>query len=161
MKGLTRWDPFRELMGLHRDVDSLFRRTFGDVGGFGRGFGHLIPEREEYPMMDCYTKDDLFHVKAHLPGIDPKNVEISIVGDRLTLRGETKADKNVKEEDYWLREVRYGAFERTVTLPETVDPEKVHASYEEGMLTITAPLAEAVKAKKIPIQIGKKGAKAA
>ncbi|MDX1765132.1 MAG: Hsp20/alpha crystallin family protein [bacterium] len=161
MKGLTRWDPFRELTGLHRDMDSLFRSTFGDRGRFGRGLGHLIPEGEAYPMMECYTKDEHFYLKAHLPGIDPKDVEISIVGDRLTLKGETKADKNVKEEDYWLREVRYGTFERTVTLPEAVDPAKIHASYEEGMLTVTAPVTEAIKSKKIPIQIGKKGAQAA
>lgn len=161
MKGLMRWDPFRDLTGIHRDMDSLFRRAFGDVGGFGRGFGHLIPEREAYPVMECYTKDDHFYVKAHLPGIDPKDVEISIVADRLTLKGETKADRKIKEEDYWLQEVRYGAFERTVTLPEAVDPEKIRAAYEEGMLTITAPVTEAVKVKKIPIQLGKKGAKAA
>ena len=161
MKGLTRWDPFRDLTGIHSDMDSLFRRTFGSLGGFGRGFGHLIPERGAYPAMECYTKDDHFYVKAHLPGIDPKDVEITIAGDRLTLKGETKADKKVREEDYWVQEVQYGAFERTVTLPEAVDPEKIRAAYEEGMLTITVPVTEALKAKKIPIEIGKKGAKAA
>jgi HSP20 family protein len=161
MRALTRWDPFRELTGLHRDMDELFKRTFGEWSGFGHRFGHLLPEGEEYPLMECYTKDDRFFVKAFIPNIEPKQMEISIVGNRLTLKGESKADKSIKEEDYVLREVRYGAFERNINLPEAVDPEKIHASYEDGMLTISVPVKEAVKTKKVPIEIGKKGAKAA
>jgi len=157
MKGLTRWDPFRELSTLHRDVDELFRRTFGDFGGFG----HLLREGSHYPLLECYTQDDRFYVKAHIPGVDPKKVDISVMGNRLILKGESKENKNIKEEDYILREIRYGAFERSVTLPEGINVDELNASYEDGMLTISAPLKEERKAKKIPIEVGKKEIKAA
>ncbi len=157
MKGLTRWDPFRELSHLHRDVDELFRRSFGEM----RGFGHWFRDVGDYPELECYTKDDKFYVKAALPGIAPKEVEINITGNRLTLRGERKEDKNVEKEHYMVREMRYGAFERVLTIPEGVEADKVHASFEDGVLTITAPVKEGVKAKKIPIEVSKKGIKAA
>ena len=157
MKGLTRWDPFREFSTLHRGVDDLFRRTFGDIGGVD----HLMPEGTHYPLLECYTQDDRFYVKAYLPGVDPKKVDISVMGNRLTLKGECKEDKNIKEEDYMLREIRYGTFERSVTIPEGVNAEDLHAGFEEGMLVISAPVKEEGKAKKIPIEVARKGIKAA
>lgn len=157
MKGLIRWDPFRELSTMHRDVDELFRRTFGDFGGFG----HLVKEGSHYPLLETYTQDDRFYVKAYIPGVNPKKIDISVMGNRLTLKGESKEDKNIKEEDYVLREIRYGAFERSVTLPEGVNTEDLHAGFEEGMLTISAPIKEEGKAKKIPIEVAKKEIKAA
>ncbi len=157
MRGLTRWDPFRDLSHLHRDVDELFKRSFGEMRGFGQWFRDI----GEYPELECYTKDDKFYVKAALPGIDPKAVEINISGNRLTLRGERKEDKNVEKDNYMLREMRHGSFERSLMIPEGVDGEKVHASFEDGILTITAPLKEGVQAKKIPIEVSKKGIKAA
>jgi len=157
MKGLTRWDPFRELSTFHRDVDDLFRRTLGDFGGFG----HLMREGSDYPLLETYIKDDRFHVKAWIPGVDPKKIDISVMGNRLTLKGESKEDKNIKEEDYMVREIRYGAFKRSITLPEGVNTDELHAGFEEGTLTISAPMKEEGKAKKIPIEVAKKGIKAA
>ncbi|NOY53731.1 MAG: Hsp20/alpha crystallin family protein [Deltaproteobacteria bacterium] len=157
MKGLTRWDPFRELSTLHHDVDELFRRAFGDFGGFGR----LLKEGSRYPLLETYTQEDRFYLKAHVPGMDPEKIDVSIMGNQLILKGESREDKDVKEKDYMLREIRYGAFERSVPLPEGVDTDDLHAEFEEGMLVISAPVKEEGKAKKIPIEIPKKGIKAA
>jgi HSP20 family protein len=157
MKGLTRWDPFRELSTLHSDVDELFRRTFGEIGTFGR----LWREGAQYPLLECFSKDNRYYVKAYIPGVNPKEVDISVVGNRLILKGESKEDRNINEEDYLLREIRYGAFERSVTLPEEVNADEVHATFEDGMLIISAPMKEAVKTKKINVEIGKKKVKAA
>ncbi len=157
MRALTRWDPFRELSHLHRDVDDLFKRSFGERWGLGQWFRDM----GEYPELECYTKNDKFYLKAALPGIDPKEVEINITGNRLTLSGERKEDKNVEKENYMLREMRYGSFERVLTIPEGVEADKVHAAFEDGILTLTAPVKEGVQPKKIPIEVSKKGIKAA
>jgi len=157
MKGLTRWDPFRELSTMHHDMDELFRRTFGDFGGFG----HLVKEGSRYPLVETYTKDDRFYLKAHVPGMDPEKIDVSIMGNRLTLKGESTENKDVDEKDYMLREIRYGSFERTITLPEGVDTDNIHAGFESGMLTISAPVKEEGKVKKIPVETGKKEVKAA
>ncbi len=157
MKGLTRWDPFRELSTMHRDMDEIFRHTFGDVGGFG----HLMKEGDRYPLLETYTKDDRFYIKAHVPGMDPEKIDVSILGNELTLKGESQEDKDVKEEDYMLREVRYGSFERRITLPRGINTDDLHATFENGMLIISAPIKEELKAKKIAVEVEKKGIKAA
>jgi len=154
MLSLTRWNPLRDLVSLQKDMDDLFRRSFRDFGG-------MVTEPVEYPAVECYMKDNLYTVKASIPGVDPKDIHISIMENRLSLKGETRMNKNVKEEDYMLREIRYGAFERTITLPEGVEADKIHASFDNGLLTITAPAREAVKPKKIEIEVAGKKSKAA
>ncbi|PIW85488.1 MAG: molecular chaperone, partial [Nitrospirae bacterium CG_4_8_14_3_um_filter_50_41] len=100
MLSLTRWNPLRDLVSLQKDMDDLFRRSFRDFGG-------LVTEPVEYPAVECYMKDNLYTVKASIPGVDPKDIHISIMENRLSLKGETRMNKNVKEEDYMLREIRY------------------------------------------------------
>ena len=148
MTALTRWDPFRELSTLHRQVDELFRRSFAEMPGLGSLFG----ESADHPQVESYVKDDEWVVKASLPGVDPKAVEVSLAGDRLTLRGERKDDKEVRDEDYLVREIRYGSFERTLRVPEGVETEQIRASMEDGMLTITAPIKAESRARKIPVE---------
>lgn len=151
MRSLTRWNPLRDLVSLHKDMDDLFKRSLGDFGG-------LMTEEAVYPAIECYMRDNTFTVKALVPGIDPKEVHVSVLGNRLTLKGETKKDKSIKEEDYVLREVRYGSFERTITIPEGVEIDKFHASFENGTLMITAPAKEAAKPKKIDVEVSEKKA---
>jgi len=148
MTALTRWDPFRELSTLHRQVDELFRRSFGEMPGFGRLFG----EGEDHPQVESYVKDNAWVVKASLPGVDPSAVDVSLVEDRLTLRGERKDDKKVRDEDYLVREIRYGSFERTLRVPEGVDTDQIRATMEDGMLTVSAPLKAESRARKIPVE---------
>ncbi len=96
-------------------------------------------------------------VRADLPGIDPKEVEISVLGNVLTIKGERKQKKEVKAEDYIRREVFYGSFERRMTLPEGAATDKIKAQFKDGVVEITMPVAKEVGARKIPLEVeGKK-----
>ena len=144
----TRWTPFRELSSLHRDIDELFQRAFGRHETL---MPWLFRAGERFPAIDCTRKGNDVVVRAELPGIDPKQVEISITGNLLTIRGERKAEKETREEDYSMHEITRGAFERTLTLPEGVNTEKVKAGYRDGILEIKVPAKAVAKAKKIEI----------
>jgi HSP20 family protein len=104
------------------------------------------------PAIDMYqTKDDVV-VKATLPGLNPEDVDITVTGETLTLRGEFKQEDEQKESNYHIREQRYGSFERSVLLPTDVEANKAKADFDNGILTITMPIAEAVKPKSISIK---------
>jgi len=149
MKPLIKWSPFSELSAIRREFDELFNRFFEFGGGWVPG---LLRERV-FPTLESYYKEGKFVVKAELPGIDPKDVDISIVGNQLTIKGERKMEKDVREEDYLLMERSYGSFMRSITLPEGVDTTKVHATYRDGILDISMPCAEAIAPKKVTIEI--------
>jgi HSP20 family protein len=146
MFGLRKWDPFTELGTLHRDVDEIFRRTFGSIApGFLRG--------EWYPAVESYMEGNKFLVRADLPGIDPKDVDISVIGNQLTIKGERKIRKEEKEGEKYFCEVCYGSFERTLTLPEGVEMDKVHAGYHNGVLEISMPAKGVALPKKITVEV--------
>ena len=98
-----------------------------------------------------HTANDVV-VKAALPGVKPDDVEITIVGDTLTIKGEAKAEEEVKREDYLYQERRYGAFSRSVTLPSGLDTDKAEATFENGVLTLTIPKVEKVKPKQVKVK---------
>jgi len=99
--------------------------------------------------MDVAETAEQVVVKAEVPGIDPKDINISLQGDVLTVKGEKKSEREEKKESYHLVERSYGAFSRSVALPAAVDADKVEAKYEKGVLTITCPKKETVKPKQI------------
>lgn len=105
------------------------------------------------PALEVYEKDDNFVVKAELPGIKKDDVDVSITGDTLTIRGQKKASTEVKDEDYYRCESQYGSFSRSVTLPAVVDAKKVDASYEDGVLEIHLPKAKEVVPNKVEIRV--------
>jgi HSP20 family protein len=145
MFGLRKWDPFTELSTIHRDVDELFRRTFVNIApGFLRG--------QWYPSVESYMKGDKLTVRVDLPGIDPEFVDISIVGNQLTIKGDRKMGTEEKEGKEYFCEVFYGSFERTLTLPEGVEVDKIHAGYHDGVLEITMPAKGVALPKKIHIK---------
>lgn len=144
-----RWRPLRELSTLQRDVDELFNRAFGR---HGKWMPHFPFEGAGYPAIDCVRKEDSLLVRAELPGIDPKDVDISVTGNILTIRGEHKEERESKEEDYFMHEISRGEFERALTLPEGVNTEKIKASYRDGILEISMPAKGISRAKKIPIE---------
>ncbi|MBI3756185.1 MAG: Hsp20/alpha crystallin family protein [Deltaproteobacteria bacterium] len=149
MLALRRWNPFKELSTLHQEMDELFRRTFGTNGGLTSSF----LKETWYPTVESYMKEGNLVIHAELPGIDPKDVDISAVGDQLIIKGEKKASKEVKDEDYLFCEVGYGSFERIITLPEGVKTEKVNATYKNGTLEIMMPCEKAALPKRIPIEL--------
>jgi len=97
------------------------------------------------------TSDDVI-VKASLPGIQPDDIDISLTGDRLSIRGEFKAEQKTEEANFVRQERRYGKFERTLTLPTQVVGDKARAEFENGVLTLTLPKAEGVKPKTIKVK---------
>jgi len=144
MSNLTRWEPMRNVMTLREAMDRLFDDAFTRPVGLS-GFSAI-------PAIDMYQTSDEVVVKAALPGLKPEDVQISVTADVLTLRGEVKEEKEEKDATYHVREQRYGSFERAVMLPTDVQTEKARAEFENGILTITLPKAEAVKPKNITIK---------
>jgi len=153
---MIRWEPFSELMSLRQAMDRLFEDSMVTPS---RSFGAAVTM-----PMDVYQTDNEVVVKTGLSGVKPEDVEITITGDTLSIRGEKKADEKVKREDYIYQEHRYGSFSRTVTLPGGLDSSKAEASFENGVLTLTIPKSEQVKPKQIKVKArgaieGKKEAK--
>jgi len=147
-RGLIPWGPFREL----EEVERRFRDTFGQS---------LLPawrrlpleEKEWIPAIDVFEKEDKFVVKAELPGMKEDDIDVSVIGDILTIKGEKKTEAEVKEDEYYRCERSYGSFFRSVALPSHVDAKKIEASYEEGVLEITLPKVPEVQPKKVPVTV--------
>jgi HSP20 family protein len=105
--------------------------------------------------VDIYEQDGNIVLKAELPGVDPKDVDVRVENNVLTLRGERKLDNEVKRENYHRVERSYGAFSRSFTLPNVIDTEKIKAEYKDGVLRMTLPTREEAKPKQISISVAK------
>jgi len=141
------WRPFEGLSSLRRDMDRLWERFFGEDWGvtrWGEGWS---------PTLDVSENKDNLIVKTELAGVDPKDVDISLTGEVLTIKGEKKDEKEEKDENYHLMERSYGSFSRSVSLPVEVDQDKVKASYKNGVLKIILPKTEKTKSKAIKVSI--------
>ena len=149
---LTRRFPFGSMFQMHRDLDDMLGRFLARDAG-------TAPYRTEtepvawWPAVESYAKDGNLHVRVALPGVDPKDVEVTVSDDYLTIRGERKAKSDEKDGNRYVREFAYGSFERILALPEGVDPGKVQAKFANGMLDLTVPAPVAVVPKKVEIQI--------
>jgi HSP20 family protein len=153
---LTPWQtPFSHWSSLQREMNELFSRFFGE--GEQAGAAWASPSAGYVPQVESWVRDHTLYIKADLPGIDPKDVEVTVEGNRLTLRGERKAEHEGKEGNYFHREVRYGSFVRTMTIPEGIQAEDVQASYRNGVLELTLPLPAAMLPKKVNIAIESEG----
>jgi HSP20 family protein len=144
MSNLIRWEPMREMMTLREAMDRLFDDAFTRPVG--------ISGVSAMPAIDMYQTDDEVVVKATLPGLKAEDVNITVTGETLTLRGEYKQENEQKETTYHIREQRSGSFERSLFLPTDVKSDKAKADFENGILTITMPIAEEVKPKSITIK---------
>lgn len=144
---VDRWEPFRDATDIQTEMNRLFDSFFGRPA-------QMAPtERAWAPMVDMYeTKDELM-VTAELPGVNEKEVHLSITGDVLTLRGERAHSQEVKQDSYYRGERWYGRFERSLPLPIPVQADKVKATYRDGVLTIKLPKAEEIKPKEIKIDV--------
>lgn len=144
---IIRWEPFPEIMSLRQAVDRLFEESFIRPSRLLTLFG-------EAPgvTMDMYQTPKEVVVKASLPGVNPEEVDITITGDVLTIKGETESEEEIKREDYLCQECRYGSFSRSVTLPGGLRIDRAEATFENGILTLTIPKAEEVKPKSIRVR---------
>lgn len=143
MSNLIRFEPMREMITLREAMDRLFNDAF-TPSSFSGGL--------QIPAVDLYQTDNEVVVKASLPGLKADDVQITITGEMLTLKGEFKQEDEVSEKAYHLREQRYGLFERAFALPTEVVADKAKAEFENGILTITLPKAEEVKPKIITVK---------
>jgi len=134
----------REMISLREAMDRLFNDAFTRPLDFGMSW--------QMPAIDLYQTDDNVVVRATLPGTKAEDVQISVTGDMLTIKGELKEKEEVKEKAYHIREHRYGSFERTLNLPTDVVADKAKAEFEDGVLTVTLPKAEEVKPKTITVK---------
>ena len=151
-KGLTTWQPSREMEEIGRRFEDVFGRPF--LPGIWRAF----PSEDMVwaPAIEVLEKEDKFLVKVELPGVNEEDVNVSIAGGTLTIEGEKRAESEVKKKGYHYTETSYGSFSRSITIPSTVDVGKIEASYDKGVLELTLPKAPEVKPKKITVAAKKK-----
>jgi HSP20 family protein len=145
---ITRWDPFQELASLQNRVNSLFQ----DYGRTGQD--ELTTTGSFVPAVDVYEDEHKVTLKLEIPGIKQEDVDVRLENNTLTVRGERNFEKEEKEENFHRIERRYGSFARSFTLPNTIDTEKVQASYENGVLKIELAKRAEAKPKQIKVNIG-------
>lgn len=142
---IERWDPFREAVSLRDAMNTLLQESFVRPGGSSTASGFApLP-------LDISETEEAFVVQASLPGMKPEDVQITVHGDTLTIRGESKAEEERKGEHWHLRERRFGTFQRSVSLATPVDPDRAQARFDHGVLTLTLPKSEAAKPRQIKI----------
>ena len=144
---ITRWDPFREVATLQNRVNALFR-------DFSEGEGQMTTA-SFIPAVDIYEDDKKVVLKLEVPGIEEKDLDVSVENNTLTIKGERKFEKEEKEENFHRIERRYGSFYRAFTLPSTVDTENVGASYNAGVLKLELKKKPEAQPKQIKVSLGK------
>ncbi len=144
---LNRWEPFRGAATLQEQVN----RLFGNVLEHSSEESNLTSWA---PAVDIYETEHELVVKADLPEVDPKELDIRVENNLLTIRGERKFEKKVNEENYLRVERAYGSFSRNFSLANTVNSEAIKAEYQNGVLTLTIPKREEAKPKQIKVNVG-------
>jgi len=149
MSSLIRWEPFEELISLREAMDRLFEESFVRPWS-------LWPSLWEGTVpVDMYETEDSVVVTAAVPGVKPEDIDITVTGDTLTIKGETKAEKELEKANYICRERHYGTFSRSVSLPAGLETDKAEATFENGILRLTIPKAEHAKPKTIKVKVKK------
>jgi HSP20 family protein len=146
MRIVTRWEPQRGLTTLQDQINHLFSNSFDRTSEEGSLSAWA-------PAVDIYETEHELVVKADLPDIDPKDLDIRVENNILTIRGERKFEKQVNEDKYLRVERSYGSFARSFTLANTVDAEAIKADYQNGVLTLTIPKREEAKPKQIKVNV--------
>ena len=142
---LQRLSPVTELRRMD-NVMNRFWRSYPGSGRPARPLGWAVP-------LDVRQEGDSITVDASLPGVDPDRISATVEDGVLTIKGQTATETEKKDERFYLRERRVGAFHRSVRLPDTVDTEQAESTYENGVLSITFPKQESKKAKSLPITV--------
>ena len=149
MANLVRLDPGREMLSLRDAMDRLFEESFLRPGFFGAGdsASGMLP-------VDLYETENEIVVKAAIPGVKPEDIDVTVTGDLLTIKGEFKSETEKKDEkrNYHRQERRYGSFSRQVTLPAGVNADACQADFDNGVLTLKLPKVEEARVKKVQIQ---------
>jgi HSP20 family protein len=145
MAGLAVWRPFNEIDRWRREFDRRLAEMFHDTAP------DEVPA-VRMPAIESFVKDGVLTIRADVPGLEANGLDLTVLDNVLTIKGERKEEKEVKKEEYIRREISYGAFERRLTLPEGTDPEKIKATFKNGVIEVTMPIGKEVTAKKIPLE---------
>ncbi len=147
---IIRWDPFREMSALQERMNRMLTdfRARAPLGEEEMAQGSWIP------AVDIYETKDAIVLNVELPGVTKEDISLEAKESTLTLRGEKKLEKDVKEESYHRMERTYGSFMRAFTLPGTMQQDKVKAKFKDGILEVTIPKAEEAKPKQIKVDVG-------
>jgi len=146
---LMNTNPFKDIEKARSEMDRLL-----DTFLFGRPQkGDIWEEIEWLPAIDVAETKNEIVVNVEIPGMDPKEFDISVSEGTLMIKGEKKQEKEEKEENYHLTERRYGTFIRSILLPQEVESDKIRASYKDGILKITLPKSEEAKKNEIKIKV--------
>jgi len=143
MGALSPWRPCQDLERFMRNWETRFPRFFEEFEG----------EEEIAPPIESYIEDGNLVVRADVPGLEPKDIEISVLHNVLTIKGERKSEKEVKEKNYLRREVSYGAFERRLSLPEGASADQIKATFKNGVIEVSVPVPKEIAGKKIPLEV--------
>ncbi|MBZ5697211.1 MAG: Hsp20/alpha crystallin family protein [Acidobacteriia bacterium] len=151
MNAISRLEPFRGLSTLHDQVSRLFNETIFQ----GRGEESALTTWA--PAVDIYETPNELVVKADLPEMQEKDIDVRVENNLLTIRGERKFEKNISEDNYLRVERSYGSFSRSFSLPNTVNTESIHADYKNGVLTVNLPKREESKPRQVKINVNVSG----
>ncbi|MFZ0640912.1 MAG: Hsp20/alpha crystallin family protein [Candidatus Acidiferrales bacterium] len=146
MNGITRWDPFHNVSTLQEQVKRLFEGNFSPSGDHSTLTAWA-------PSVDVYETENELVIKADLPAVSEKDIDLRVENNMLTIRGERKFEQNVKEENYLRVERSYGSFSRSFSLPNTVDTQAIKAEYTDGVLNVTLPKRAESKPKQVKISV--------
>ena len=148
MTNLTRWDPFSDMLSLREAMNQLFEGSVVPPSLTRRGQGGFVPP------LDLSETADGYLVEVAAPGLKPEDVQITLENNVLTIKGELRQESEDKQRNYHRVERRYGAFQRTITLPSTVKADAIKAELNNGILRLHIPKAEEVKPRRIDVKVG-------
>ncbi len=146
MTAIARFEPFRGLSALHDQVNRIFNETVRN-----QDYGSAL--KAWAPSVDIYETPNELVVKADLPDVEEKDIDVRVENNLLTIRGERKFDKSVAEDNYLRVERTYGAFSRSFSLPNTVNAESIRAEYKNGVLTVNLPKREESKPRQVKVNV--------
>lgn len=149
---LIRWEPARELQSIQQEMNRLFGTFFDSPPGESNG-GAI---RRWIPAMDLVEEDDHFVLRADLPGLSEEDVNVELEDNVLSISGERKSEHEDRKEGYYRIERASGSFSRSLTLPEGIDPERIQARFEKGVLEVRVPKPEQRKPRRVAINVGEK-----
>jgi HSP20 family protein len=146
---IDRWDPFRDMMTIREAMDRWLQQS---LSGTGQITGQLLSTlRPDSIPIDLLERDDSFEVRAAIPGVQPDDVEITVQGERVSVRAEVRASDESRGDSWLMREHRFGTMQRSITLPSAVSSDNAEAKIEHGILTLRLPKAHGAQARRISV----------
>jgi HSP20 family protein len=146
---LIRWEPARELASIQQEMNRLFGTVFDSPTGAGNG-----GSRRWIPAMDLLEEGDHYVLRADLPGVNEDDVKVELEDNVLTISGERKSEHEERKQGYYRVERASGAFSRSLTLPEGIDPDGIQARFQKGVLEVRVPKPEERKPRRVEINVG-------